>query len=63
MWPFKKKESVNCLKCGKEIDPNDAAQMRYKYVEDGEAKIGTAFLCHPCAEELEQEDPTIDEAL
>jgi len=54
MWPFTKTKRY-CLMCGDEVDPNNAAQVKFRYVEDGEAKIGVEYVHHKCAETLEED--------
>lgn len=56
---FKKK--VRCLVCGKKIaKTKGAAQVKYRYDSD---KIGTAYICKQCADDLDKEAVEYDESL
>lgn len=48
-----KKPKKRCIVCDV-IVGNSPAHIRYKYIEDDEAKIGTAYLCEKCANNMEQ---------
>lgn len=48
-----KKSKKKCIVCDAEVG-NSPAHIRYKYIEDDEAKIATAFLCKKCADNVEQ---------
>lgn len=42
-----------CIVCDVAVGSSQA-HIRYKYIEDDEAKIATAFLCKKCADDMEQ---------
>jgi len=42
-----------CIVCDVKVVDNPA-HIRYKYIENDEPKIGTAFLCKTCAEDMNQ---------
>ena len=42
-----------CVFCNKKVG-DTPAHIRYKYIENDEPKIGTAFLCKKCAETMNQ---------
>jgi hypothetical protein len=49
---FKKKKVVKkCLGCDVKVG-DKAPQMKYRYYENGESIIATAFLCNTCADRL-----------
>jgi protein-arginine kinase activator protein McsA len=48
-----KKPKKRCIVCDV-IVGNSPAHIRYKYIEDDEAKIATAYLCEKCADDIEQ---------
>lgn len=42
-----------CIVCNVSVG-SSRAQLQYRYFEDDEAKIGTAFLCKKCADDMEK---------
>ena len=54
-----KKPVKKCLGCNVAVDES-APQMKYRYVENGEAMIATAFLCNTCAANLKPVEESED---
>ena len=51
------KPKKRCIICDVKVG-NNPAHIRYKYIENDEPKIGTAFLCKKCAETMDQSTQT-----
>ena len=50
---LRKKPQKRCIVCDAKVG-SSPAHIRYKYIEDDEAKIATAYLCEKCADDMEQ---------
>ena len=50
---LRKNPQKRCIVCDVKVG-NSPAHIRYKYIEDDEAKIATAYLCEKCADTMEQ---------
>lgn len=54
------KPKKRCVICNVKVG-NDPAYVRYKYIENDEPKVGTAYLCKKCAEQMNQTETDYDE--
>jgi hypothetical protein len=50
---------VRCVICMKRVKPNTTTgTVKYRYIEEGEAKISSGIVCKECLDIMEMSTPT-----